>query len=136
MADQKNILKWLKIFLYLYALHSFAVALGLMFLPPEFFSIFGFEGCQESFFKSQAGVFHLVMAVAYIIAAKNIETSYNLIWFIISAKSIALVFLASYFVLFDRVWMIAISGIGDGAMAILLYILFRQYLKLNLSVKN
>ena len=136
MASHEKILKWLKILLYLYAFHSFAVALGLMFLPPEFFSIFGFEGCQESFFKSQAGVFHLVMVVAYLIGATKFEASYNLIWFIIMAKSIALVFLASYFVLFDRIWMIAISGIGDGAMAILLYILFRQYLKLNLLAKK
>ena len=58
--------KLLRIFLALVALHSFCVGLGLIIMPFEYFTFFGYEGYQGLFFKVQGGVFHIVMCGAYV----------------------------------------------------------------------
>ena len=127
MNNREKIAHWIKILLILYALHSLAVALGLMFFPSEYFILFGFENCQFSFFKVQAGVFHLVMAVAYYLGSQKLDESHFLILFIISAKFIAFIFLILFYLLIEPVWTILVSGFGDGAMALLLYLFYSRY---------
>ena len=59
---------YLRIILWIFVLHTTGVATGLCLLPTEYLVYFGFEGYQGHFFQTQAGVFHLVMAVAYLLA--------------------------------------------------------------------
>ncbi len=114
-------------FMWLVALHSFAVFLGLLLLPAQQLSLFGLENYRASFFQAQGGVFHLVMSVAYIMAAKYIDETPALIYFSISAKSIAVVFLLIYYVTVESAWIISLSAIGDGIMAAIIYLLYIQY---------
>jgi len=112
--------KLLRIFLFLISLHSFLVGMGLIVIPLEYFGYFGFEGSQEIFFKIQGGVFHIVMCGAYLPAAIN-PVRYNLLLrFSIFAKFTATVFLLSYCIIVEPVWMVLVSGIMDFLMGILL----------------
>lgn len=106
----------LRIFLGLVALHSFCVGLGLIILPLEYFSFFGYEGYQGSFFKIQGGVFHIVMCGAYVPAALDPRKYIILVRFSIFAKFIATVFLLSYVLFAGMIWMVLVSGIMDFIM--------------------
>ncbi len=112
--------KLLSLFLILIALHSFLVGLGLILIPLESFGYFGFEGYQGIFFKIQGGVFHIVMCGAYIPAAINPEKNKLLLGFSIFAKFTAAIFLLSYCIIVDTVWMVLVSGIMDLVMGLLL----------------
>ena len=112
--------KGFKIFLWLVALHTFCVAVGLMFLPLGYYGFFGFRGYEGEFFKIQAGVFHIVMCGAYVPAAINPERYRILILFSIFAKFTATLFLFSYSLFLDMVWMVLVSGIMDFLMGIIL----------------
>lgn len=130
MNDEKVLRKTIKVLLWLYAIHSTLVALGLVFIPSKYLNIFGLLNYQGSFFQTQAGVFHLVMAVAYAIAAQKADPCCPLIWFIIIAKSMAFVFLLIYYLFFEQAWIIGVSAVGDGLMAFVLYYINNQYNKL------
>ncbi len=123
LAARKRIV-W---FLWLVTLHSFAVGLGLIFLPARYMAYFGFVDYTASFFQVQGGVFHLVMSVAYFLAAKYLEKSPGLIHFIITAKSMAFVFLVIYFFFVEAILMVLLSAAGDGLMAAVVYFLFNDY---------
>ena len=117
----------LVIFLKLTALHSFSVGLGLIFLPAEYLEFFGFANTSACFFQLQGGVFHLVMTIAYWLAAKYLEKSPGLIQFVITAKCMAFVFLIVYFFAIESSWMVIASAAGDGLMALIIFILYRHY---------
>jgi len=76
---------YLKILLWLIAIHSFTVAIFLIFLGPDGIRFFGFDS-GNPFFQAQGGVFHMVMCVAYIMASKKPLKRSDLILFIIVAK--------------------------------------------------
>lgn len=118
----------LKLFLWLIAIHSFLVGVLLIVLPADMLAFFGF-GIIEKFFSTQGGVFHIVMSVAYILAATNLGKSDLIIYFSISAKFIATAFLFSYFVFKNQIWTVLFSGLGDCIMAILLLVLFINFKK-------
>ena len=117
----------IEIFLKLVALHSFAVGIGLIFLPAKYLEFFGFANTSACFFQLQGGVFHLVMTVAYWLAAKHLEKSPGMIHLVIIAKSMAFVFLLIYFFAKEQSWMVLVSAMGDGLMAAIIFTFFRQY---------
>ena len=132
-----NQIKWhmklLKVFLWLVALHSFCVGLGLMLIPLEYYDIFGFADYQGNFFKIQAGVFHLVMVMAYVMAALDPVKNRMMIVFSMLAKFTATIFLLSYAILGDMIWMVIVSGIADFLMGLILLAFFRKLDSLSLS---
>ena len=113
--------------LWIMAIHSFSVALGLMLLPTKLLPIFGFLGYSGRFFQMQSGVFHIVMAAAYLMAAYQIERSPGLVQFSIFAKIIAVAFLLTVFIFFTSGWTILLSAIVDGLMGLILFLLYRHY---------
>jgi hypothetical protein len=119
------VVKYLRLFLVLVALHSVTVGINLITFPPEWMMKFGFTEVTNNFFKVQGGVFHLVMALAYLLAAWK-PTEYRiLIIFSISAKGIAALFLFSYYLVYQTTIMILISGIVDLLMGVCLFILYK-----------
>lgn len=124
-----------RVFLLLWfmAIHSILVALGLIFLPTKYLPFFGFFGYSGRFFQMQSGVFHIVMSCAYLMGAYQIRQSNILVYFAISAKSIATIFLITIFIFYETNWMILLSAIGDGAMALVLFILFRSFQEAQMS---
>ncbi|MGD8780478.1 MAG: hypothetical protein PVH88_16115 [Ignavibacteria bacterium] len=113
-----------KVFLYLVAIHSFFVGMALIFFPSNLMVLFYFSAITEPFFKAQGGVFHLVMVVAYIIAAIDPVGNLKFIIFAIITKLIATVFLITYFLLHTSMVTVFLSGVGDFIMAVILYLLF------------
>ncbi|MCK4855847.1 MAG: hypothetical protein KAT31_16320, partial [Bacteroidales bacterium] len=66
------------------------------------------------------GVFHIVMCGAYALAAYDPDGNRVMIRFSIFAKMLATVFLISYAVFIDMVWMVLASGIFDFVMGLFL----------------
>jgi hypothetical protein len=122
------ILKWI---LWLVAIHSICFGISLVILPIPVIELFGFH-LTEKFFADQGGVFHLVVAVAYIWAAIDLKNSFKMIVLSCTAKYVATVFLLSYFFFVDHKFMVIFSGIADflmGFTIMILYILYRNQLK-------
>jgi len=121
-----NYQKILKTFLYLVALHSFVVAIALMFSPSWFMQQFGYQEIGEPFFKVQAGIFHIVMVAAYLFGAKDIIQNRIMIQFTYVIKFIATIFLISYYLLVDSILVIFLSGIGDLIMGIIILYFYKK----------
>jgi hypothetical protein len=119
--------KFLPIFLWLIAIHSFFVGLGLILSPAEFFEFLGYNNLTERFFPTQGGVFHILMSVGYLLAVLKIKESYDLVIFSIIVKSTASLFLIIYFLAALPKMIILLSGVGDGVMAIILWWSFSKY---------
>ena len=116
-------LQWL---LYLMALHSFAVGVGLIVQIKPLMQFMGFPTIAQPFFPAQGGIFHVIMAVAYFLAGNNRQKYECLITFSIFVKSCATLFLFTYFFAFQAIPLILLSGAGDGLMALLLFLLYRS----------
>jgi len=121
----KNI-RYFKSVLQLIALHSFAVGLALILLPFGVLAWFGLTVDPYRFFSTQGGVFHIVMSIAYLLAARAPLQEKSLVIFIILAKWIAFFFLGSYFLFAEMVPMIALSAVGDGLMGIIVMFFFLE----------
>lgn len=117
--------KLLSVFLWLVALHSFLVGIGLIFLPTSAFEYLGFDPTFDRFFSTQGGVFHIAMAVCYAMAASDLIKYKQLIIFSIIVKFIATVFLFSYYLLISSQWMIIFSCVTDFIIGLLLLYLYR-----------
>lgn len=111
----------LKIFLYLVAIHSFCVGIGLIVAPAEMFEYLGYNKCTERFFPTQGGIFHIIMAVGYYMGALRYSKSYDLIVFSIIVKFSATVFLIVYYLAVKSTWLILLSAVTDGLMGIIIY---------------
>jgi len=130
MKENKNYPKLrLSIVLWLMAAHTFLVGAGLIIQVPKVMELFGFLPCHEQFFPAQGGVFHVVMAFGYALAACDSVRYRGLIPFSIFVKAVATLFLLFYFVFIDGILMILISGIVDGAFCVILYLSYHSYVK-------
>lgn len=119
----------LSFFLWLVAIHSFCVGLGLMIQIPSIMDFLGYGTCKEHFFPAQGGVFHIVMALGYAMAASNLERNECLVIFSIVAKGAATVFLLVYYFAIEPIWSVIVSGIGDGLMMIIILLAWMSYSK-------
>ncbi len=111
-------LRRLRLLLALVALHSVGVGIGLMWHPATLLAACGFRPVGETFFIVQGGVFHIVMAVAYGLAAWDPARDERLIVFSVIVKMMATVFLMLYWSLFAQVPTILASGLVDAGMAL------------------
>ena len=125
----KNPRKRLSLLLILIAIHSFCVGVGLIIRPAELMQLFGFGICYERFFPTQGGVFHIVMAVGYLMAACDVDEHHSLIIFSIIVKTMATVFLFTYFIAVEQIWLVLLSGFSDGIMGLVIYIALVLYIK-------
>lgn len=110
----------LKLLLRLVSLHSAVVGAGLILHPPAIFARMGYAQLTEPFFSVQGGVFHIVMAIGYAMAAADLDRNICLVRFSIVVKTVATAFLLLYWLLIDRVIVVLTSGLLDGAMAALI----------------
>ena len=121
----RNSSRFLSWFLWLVAVHSFLVGVGLIILPSSLIEFFGYQTCLERFFPSQGGVFHIAMAVGYAMPAYNLKHYECLIIFSIVVKFMATVFLLIYFFFVSPIWLVILSCISDFLMGLIILILFR-----------
>jgi len=122
------LLKWI---LWLVAIHSICFGISLIVLPIPVIEFFGFR-LIEKFFAVQGGVFHIVVSLAYIMAAMDLRNASKLIILSCTAKFMATIFLISWFIFVNHIFMVIFSGIADflmGATILSLYLLYRQKLE-------
>lgn len=122
--------KYLSLFLLFVAIHSILVGIALIVVTNEVRILFGFLPSPEQFFQTQGGVFHIVMAIAYAMAAYDQKKYATLIQFIIIVKFFASAFLFSYFIIESSNLLILLSGIGDLLMAVIILILYKKSAKI------
>jgi len=111
-----------RLLVYLIALHSFIV--GAMFLSAPQWTIrfAGWQGIDPVFFAFQAGIFHVVLATAYLIEYGR----YRGIAILVTAKVIAFVFLTAVTIFTAIPWAVWTSGILDGLMALVAWWVHRE----------
>jgi len=109
--------RWLAIehwLVVLIAIHSAAVGFGALVATEWGVRFSGFQGASPLFFPRQVGVFHVVVAVAYLIEWFR----YRGIAVLVATKAIAVAFLFSM-LLIDRLpWVVPVSAAGDGLMGL------------------
>lgn len=111
-----------KSFVVLVAIHSYAVMLFLIFLTRWGVHFGGWAEITPLFFARQSGVFHGIVATAYLLEYHRHGT----MGLLLLAKSTAVVFLTSM-LFFDPVaWSIPLSALGDGSMALAAWIIRRK----------
>ncbi len=110
----------------LVSIHSFLVGVGLILFPGELIEYVGFQFVHEKFFQTQAGVFHIILSIGYILPVINYNNFKNLVIFSIIVKIIAALFLFIYFLFFDSIVCVLLSGCGDCAMAVLLLYVYHN----------
>jgi hypothetical protein len=119
----EKILKWV---LWLVALHSIGFGISLIVLPVSVIEFFGFH-LAEKFFAVQGGVFHIVVSLAYIMAALDLTHASKLIILSCTAKFMATIFLLSYYFFEKHIFMVAFSGIADFFMGLTILVLYLLY---------
>jgi hypothetical protein len=90
---------------------------------------FGFGPCFERFFPTQGGVFHIAMAIGYAMAAVNVDKFRCLIYFSIIVKTLATIYLFIYYSVLNSLWIILASGVGDGIMALAIFLSLLFYIR-------
>ena len=132
--------KLLSTVLGLVAIHSLGMGLILIAQPAVLMDFAGFNPDCDHFFPAQGGVFHLLMFVVYLMGATHIEKYHLFIVFSIFVKAVATFFLMMYCFIAEFKWVIFLSGIGDGVMGLMIFLVFQHYLRskklATLGVKN
>ena len=123
------LLKWI---LWLVAIHSICFGISLIILPISVIEFFGFQ-LEEKFFAVQGGVFHIVVSLAYIMAALDLEHARKLIILSCCAKFMAIIFLLSYFFFVSHIFMVIFSGFADFLMGLAILLLYLAYKKMNIK---
>lgn len=124
-SNRRLLLQWI---LWLIAIHSICFGLALIIFPSAWIEFFGFR-LEEKFFADQGGVFHLIISLAYIMAALAPETSKKFIILSCVTKFTAAVFLFSYFLFDSQIIMVFVSGIGDLLMGLAILFAYRFYIR-------
>jgi hypothetical protein len=111
----------LRLLVILIALHSTIVG-AMLFLAPQWTMRFaGWGSIQPEFFALQAGIFHFVLAAAYLIEYSR----YGGVLTLVTAKTIAFAFLTGATLLDPLPWAVWVSGLLDGAMAVVVVLVQR-----------
>ena len=106
----------------LVALHSFCVGAFLLFATRWGAEFGGWGGVEPLFFARQAGIFHWVVAAGYLLEFFR----HRGITLMLTAKSIAVVFLAAMTLIDGGPWAVPLSAAADGVMALIAWWLHRQ----------
>jgi hypothetical protein len=98
----------------LVAAHSAAVGVALTAFPEWATAFAGFGPVRPLFLARQAGVFHLVLAAGYLIELRR-----GSVTLLVTAKSVAAVFLAASWLTGAPGWSVPFSAAGDALMGLL-----------------
>ncbi|MBK8594956.1 MAG: hypothetical protein IPN83_05095 [Holophagales bacterium] len=106
----------------LVALHSFGVGTFLLFATEWGARFGGFGGVSPLFFARQAGIFHFVIATAYLVE----RFVHGGVVILLLAKATAVVFLLAMWALGVNAWSIPLSAAADAAMGVATVLLVRR----------
>jgi hypothetical protein len=105
----------------LIALHSVVVGLFLSFATDWGARFGGFPSPVPLFFPRQAGAFHFVVAAIYLVEYLH----YRGVGLLVLTKTLAVAFLFLSTAFDDVPWLVPLSGLGDGLMAVAVVLLRR-----------
>ncbi|MFN7987036.1 MAG: hypothetical protein U0529_06155 [Thermoanaerobaculia bacterium] len=106
----------------LVALHSYAVGTFLLFATAWGARFGGFGEVTPLFFARQAGIFHFVIATAYLVE----RFVHGGVVIMLMAKATAVVFLLAVWLLGVDAWSIPLSAAGDAVMGVATFVLARR----------
>lgn len=106
----------------LVALHSYGVGAFLLFATEWGARFGGFGEVSPLFFARQAGVFHFVIATAYLVE----RFVHGGVVILLVAKASAVVFLVTVWLLGVEAWSVPLSAAGDAAMGLATVLLARR----------
>ena len=106
-----------RLLIVLIALHSAMVGTMFLIAPQWTMRFAGWYAIDPPFFAYQAGVFHFVLATAYLIEFKR----YRGVSILLTAKGIAFVFLITATIIDPIPWAVWTSGVLDGIMALIVW---------------
>ena len=106
----------------LIALHTVIVGAMLFFFPQWTMRFAGWEAIEPVFFAYQAGIFHFVLAMAYMTE----YLKYRGVLVLVAAKIIAFVFLITATIIDPLPWAVWTSGVLDGLMAAVVWWVHRK----------
>jgi hypothetical protein len=112
-------LRWLVL---LISAHSLGVGAILLLVPEWAVRFAGWPGVDPVFFARQAGIFHVVLVAGYLIEYYR----YRGVVLMVTAKSIAVVFLVGLWLIDDTPWAVPFSGVADGIMGGLVWLAARS----------
>lgn len=116
----------------LIAIHSYAVGLALMFLTRWGTHLGGWPHVEPLFFARQAGVFHLLIATAYLLEYFRNGT----VTLLVLAKISAVVFLVAMMRVEPAPWAVPASALADGLMAVVVLAVRRRARTVTTSLPN
>ena len=117
--NRRRLERWLVV---LIAIHSYAVGAGLIFLTEFGARMGGWEEVVPLFFARQAGVFHFLVATAYLLEYFRHGT----VTMLLITKSTAFVFLSAMWLIEPGIWIIPLSAVGDGLMGLVVWLVHRR----------
>jgi hypothetical protein len=109
----------------LIAVHSLGVAAVLVFATEWGVRLGGWLELSPAFFARQFGVFHVAIAVAYLVEWFR----YRGVTILLVAKTIGALSLLDATWRYDGPWSVPVSAAGDAAMGIVVYVMWRWYLR-------
>jgi len=111
-----------RLLIILVALHTLIIGLAFLIVPDWAVKFGGWpQNIRPIFFGHQVGIFHMVLVCGYLIEYFR----YRGISLIITAKSIALVFLLITPLFHEVPWAVPVSGVVDGVMALVVWLVHR-----------
>jgi hypothetical protein len=118
-VSRERVLSWLVLAV---ALHSVAVGVALVLAPAWSVAFGGWGTATPLFFARQFGVFHFVVAAAYVVEFFK----YRGVTILLTAKAIAVVSLVDALVRFGGPWAVGLAAVGDAAMGLAVWVLARK----------
>ncbi len=100
--------------------HSMGLGIAFLFFPLRILRLVGWQYTGSVFWPSQAGLFLLILGVAY---AATIRLP-ALVWLIIGSKASAFVFLLVSVLWIDAPQIVALLACGDGLMGLAVALAF------------
>lgn len=111
--------RWLVV---LVALHSLAVGVALAGFPGFAVRLAGWKEASPAFFPRQAGVFHLVLALGYLLE----HLRFRSVTLLLCAKAAAAAFLLSATATGGVPWAVPVSGVLDALMGAAVWCVHRR----------
>jgi hypothetical protein len=98
--------------------HTVGVGAMLLFVPAWSCTVFGgWKSLGPLFFPRQSGIFHFILAYAYLWEYFRFRT----VTIMVLAKTLALVFLLGCAAADSVPWVVPFSGVTDGLMGLTIY---------------
>jgi len=106
--------------------HTVGVGAMLLFAPEWSCTVFGgWSSLGPLFFPRQSGIFHFILAFAYLLEYRRLRT----VTIMVVAKALALLFLLSCAALDGVPWVVPFSGVTDGLMGLTIFVVHRAAAK-------